>query len=190
MSKLSDDIWVTRKCHINAEYRLSQASLTANFVLTTYSVYLVIASIIALKAPLKNFEVVSLSGSVLVLTSSVFIWGLRFSERASQFKSSYLRLHLLMADALMAEQSGNADRVEQIRRQYAEVLQSCENHTEADFRKVCFELRRQKEKTVPHFSRLDCCWYALEVLGRSAGRVFLAVAPAIVLFAWYVPGPR
>lgn len=185
MSKLSDAIWVTRKCHIHAEERLNRRGLIANVVLTAYSTYLVVASLIALKIPLQQFELVSLSGAILVLVASVFVWGLRFSERAGQFKASYIRLHLLLAEAQSAEFQMNEEAIASLRRTYADILQSCENHSKGDYLKLRFELRSTKDKTVESMSPLDytrywsgrCTWFLIAA--------FILFAPAIGLF-WYV----
>ena len=187
MSKLSDAIWVTRKCHINAEERLNRQSLTANISLTAYSTYLLIASVIAVKVRLSEFELVSLVGAVLTLVASVFVWGLRFSERAAQFKASYIRLRLLLDEAQLAETQNDQHELKRINHSYADILQSCENHSELDYLKLRFELRNSKQKTVEDMTTQDYVRYYAGFASRVLGRIFLLLGPIAALY-WYVRG--
>lgn len=185
MSKLSDAIWVTRKCHINAEKRLNQRSLLANLTLTVYSTYLLVASLISLKITLPQFELVSLTGAVLTLTASVFVWGLRFSERAGQFKASYVRLQLLIPEAKAAEERQDAVALASLQRTYSDILQSCENHSEGDYLKLRFALRAAKEKTVEDMTNIDYVQYFGGLVIGFCGNVLLLVGPALAMY-WYV----
>lgn len=187
MSKLSDAIWVTRKCHINAEERLKRQNLMANIALTAYSTYLVVASLVALKFPLQQFELVSLTGAILTLVASVFVWGLRFSERASQFKASYIRLQLLIAEAASAEAKADEPALSSIRHTYADILQSCENHSEIDYLRLRFELRSEQTKTVEDMTPTDYVRYAADRCGRFLVSAILLLAPLAALI-WYVRG--
>lgn len=187
MPKLSDSIWVTRKCHINAEQRLMRASLVANITLTAYSTYLVVASIIAMKKTLHHFELVSLIGSLLVVIASVFVWGLRFSDRASQFKTSYIRLQLLLSESLRAEESKDVEALGRINRSYGDILHGCENHATSDYDELRYALRNQKEKTVEEMTTMDCCMYFGKWLLKTISRVVIVGGPALALY-WYVCG--
>lgn len=187
MAKLSDSIWVTRKCHINAEQRLIRASLVANITLTAYSTYLVIASVIAMKKTLDNFEIVSLVGSLLVVIASVFVWGLRFSDRASNFKTSYIRMQLLLSECTKAEEANNLEAIDRINRSYADILHGCENHSSADYLKLRFALKDQPQKTIEGMTTLECWGYFGMGLLRALLLIGMIGGPAAALY-WYVCG--
>lgn len=185
MNRLSDAIWVTRKCHINAAERLNRLAFFANLLLTLYSIYLVVAALIALKITLPDFEIVSLIGAVLTLAASVFIWGLRFSERSAEFKASYIRLQELHNEATDAESTNNAAALTQCRHSYSDVLRSCENHNSMDFLHLRFELRNSASKTVASLSQYDYFRYFGSILVYAVLKIIASVSPALALY-WYV----
>jgi hypothetical protein len=189
MNKLSDNIWITRKCHINAEKRLNRWSLMANVILTAYSFYLITASVIAIRLTLPRFEVVSLIGSVLLLTASVFTWGLRYPERAAQFKASYVRLYLLVDEAQAAEARNDAPELARLAKTYGDVLLGCENHSQRDYLALRYSMKGSRNTTLESFGLMDyVVYFSGTVLGMLV-RVLLLAGPLIGLY-WYVRGAQ
>jgi len=133
---IADRIWWTRKARIQTEKRLLSNAFQAQLILLWYSFFAVFVSVYYLKfnTTSEYSGVAWVIFSVMVLIISSFTSGLSFKERASLIKECYETLGGINQKALRSSDD------EVLEKEYGQVLNVCENHTERDFNiALCLE---------------------------------------------------
>jgi hypothetical protein len=183
ISKLRDNIWFTRKAWINAEKRLLNNDLHAQFLLVAYSIYSIALSVIVLKVPMIEADVssvFSISLSVGILGASLFLATRSFKDRASAFKASYISLQEL---ALRLDQIDWAITLKEKKslylaatKEYTDILKSTENHSEFDDLYARFTAKNLTTRTL---TNLECAWVLLNVGLRLLVLALMYFAPIV-----------
>lgn len=169
MNKLSDRMWITRKARINMEKRLLLDLRIYTYLIPWYSVVLIAVSVLpsTVNDTLKNS--ISVLGSIIILVASLLLSQRDYRQECRLIKEQYIKIANLINDAVTAET--NNESTDAIENEYSLLLQSTENHSEYDYKKVVIECKLRKianpdEKyTVPSPSFFDWICYTIYNLG-------------------------
>jgi len=183
--KLSDKIWITRKARINAELRFNKSDRIAKVLITYYSSFLVICSVLNLNYSSEYGSIGLVLGSILVLVTSVFLSSQKFNNRAIAMRNHYLHLQELSSRAIRFEESGNNEGLQKIESEYIYCLSNIENHSEYDFLRLRFNERNNKT-TLPPFSNSLIFKYIYVVTWRTILIVLLFGLPFLSLIPCFI----
>lgn len=139
---LHDKIWITKKSRIQASQRLLLVDLHSQLILIWYAVFSVSASIYLLKFDhAKEYtDILLIIYSILVLCASLFISGRNFKQRAMLLKQCVEKLGHLYIQAKQAQKESKEEILNNISREYHEVLSVSENHSDSDYKRAVLEL--------------------------------------------------
>jgi hypothetical protein len=183
---IADNIWWTRKARIETEKRLLYNALCAQFLLLWYSFISVSASVYYLKfnAQSEYASVAWVIFSVLVLCVSSAISGLSYKERASLVKDSYESLNSLYLK-VRKEEVGE----DQITKEYEQILNLCENHTDIDYyNALChayltLNFPRDSEKGLDRWPTKYVWWLVIQRSIVKFLSILLLFALPVLIFA-------
>jgi hypothetical protein len=178
--KLSDKIWITRKVRIIAEQRLLKWSMISQVFMIFFSLIMVFCSIWNFTQQNTYSDSVLLCGSIAILAISIFLTSQRFSERALAMRNCYIRLDELYTYTLNIEESKDSKSMQEVIKRYNDILLNVENHSEYDYLNLRFSLRKQKNTTLPEFTKLDYCDFLLETFIRIISIIFLFLVPLVL----------
>ena len=130
---LSDKIWTTRKCRINAEKRLYRKHIVGQVLVIEYSSVLVCMTIWNLVHPDDHLNIDLVIGSILVLILSIAISSQKYIERSLSMRSCYLKLDELCSKAMRAEKDNDITLLQQLESEYTSNLLNVENHSDYDY---------------------------------------------------------
>ena len=135
-TKLHDKIWLTRRARIQTEKRLLSNAFHSHLLLLWYSFSGVAVAIYFLtNSPDQSQNVIWVVFSVLILLMSSYIQGFSYKKRAAEVKLCYENL-----DKLYFKAENQQIAEESLHDEYLAILDSCENHTTADFHKaICVD---------------------------------------------------
>lgn len=165
--ELNSRVWTTERCRIGAEERLNFCDLVGKLATIWYSVWLVILSVFQdlLRQNYHFIDETSIALSVIVLTFTIAISGLRFGQRADLFKSSYHELQRLRADITNAKDK----EIPLLENRYVDVLDGSPNHSSWDYNRLVVKRwwqNRGSADLVRKPSRAEIIFFGLrEVLG-------------------------
>lgn len=186
---LEDDIWWTRKARINAEKRLLANAAHVKAISLWYAFTSVAVSIFYLQSDdLDPYaDALWVIYASLILAISAYNSGSNLRERAGLIKECYENLKTLTHKAKVA---GSMDEVA---KQYHELLGLCENHHDIDYEKALVnehlsnpskansetKLKKgmTKAPTLVHY--INVTIYSLK---RYTVLVFLYLLPVLVLY--------
>jgi len=135
MSKLSDNIWFTRKARIQASERLLSNDNHSQILLVIYSIINTCLAVILLKNSSMlggNTDLALVIMSIVILVTSLFVTTKNFKSRAESFKNHYIELQKLYFEALDAEENNSKEDMVKIRKRYTDLLELSENHNTID----------------------------------------------------------
>jgi len=141
--KLSDRIWLTRKCRIETASRFDRYDIVSKLSITYYSAFIIILSLYNNSSSEINYSFSITSASILILIVSLLVTSMKFKERALAHKQCYIKLHELQYEAQKIEKTGDSDI--DLFRSYNEVLNLTENHSVYDYLKVKFYDKSEEE---------------------------------------------
>lgn len=180
-----EKIYITYKTRMNTEARLRRQAAVSYIMLTWYSIALTILSLIDLSKifTISNFSIISASFSIVTLAASMFIYGARYSERADQFRSCYLKLQ-----ALYESQLPVATKM----RKYAEILELYENQSDNDYDDMLFDAYMRGQTLSNANGAITVSWYTVSVVTirriiRLALLSVLFLIPVIFCVLWVRP---
>lgn len=133
MSKISDNIWFTRKARIQASERLLSNDNHSQILLVYYSIINTCLSVILIKKVAflgDNSDLILVIMSLNILVTSLFVANKNFKGRALSLKAHYIELQRLYFEAVDAEET-NKD-LKEIREDYTRLLDIVENHAPID----------------------------------------------------------
>jgi len=176
----SDNIWWTRKAKIQTANRLLNNACHANLLLLWYSFCSTATAIYYLNTnSAKTTNDLTGVGwaifSVLALCIAGFINGLTYKERAGLVKACYEALDELYKKAKRAA----PDDAPQLSEEYAQILGSCENHTDRDYYlTLCIEHVTNSSKADKESGLklgLDRCptWFHWAYLAKWYAKIYL-----------------
>lgn len=184
MSKLSDNIWFTRKARIQASERLLSNDHHSQLLLVTYSIINTCLAVILIKDSAilgGNTDLALVIMSIVILVTSLFVTSKNFKGRAESLKNHYIELQKLYYKALDAEESSDKDSIRAIREQYTDMLDLSENHRAIDD----YVFRVLNKKTIdtrkPSIYEI-LITYSYKAL-KSLLLIFLYVSPLLAILA-------
>lgn len=132
-------IYLTYKTRMTTEVRLRRTSLICHAMLAWYSLCFIILSFLDIsdKFTISHAGIVSGVGSTAIFGLSLFIYGERYSEKANEFKSCYLKLKELYESSLSTSRKMAT---------YAKILEQYENQTDADYDNMLYDAWMRDQK--------------------------------------------
>lgn len=119
----TDNIWITKKCRMNAETRLNRYSTLAHLLTTYYSLLLIVFTVIN-ENPDQYFTKISLCLSIAILCLSLVMHGFKFGERALMHRQCYLSLNDILSSS-----STNEEKISK----YTSIIDGYPNHSHIDY---------------------------------------------------------
>ena len=145
--KLSDDIWVTRKCRIIASERLNENENFCRFISIYYSIMTTILTIINMSSiESKNIDIVILIVSIAVTNFLLYLDTQNYKERYLALKKNYLDLDKLQIKIKSLDKTEDLKIYNEIALEYNNLLREVENHKEYDYIKLALETTELKKK--------------------------------------------
>lgn len=178
LERVKHRVWITERCHMNAEKRNRRYELYFHLLLAFYSLSAIGYGIIANEQVNAIGDDDFLFLSVVTLTLSLLIFGFKFGETAAQHRACYLSLQKLRFEKHTAESLNGA---------YITAIGSLPNHTTNDFHRLVITnllSKKQIQKDAydnpyefSHFERLKFTLSQL-IIWISAALLFL---PALLI---------
>ena len=178
--KLENNIWITRKCRINASERLLKSAKFVEFLNVYYSIFVITLSLLSLIEKNDHFSFASTVLSIALTISIVYANATGLRDRSLALKNNYIDLQKLL-DQLSYIEDTETEKILAISREYAELLKSTENHLNIDLYnvKISFSDKNFKMKGK------EWAEYTFFVLRNYICKFSLIIAPifgAIYLF--------
>ena len=122
--KLKQNIWITRKCRINASERLLSHARYIEILNVYYSIFVIILSLVSLTEQDNTLSIISLACSIALTISIIYANAAGYRERSLSLKQNYIELQLLL-DQLSCIHDENKEIIMSISRQYEIGRASC-----------------------------------------------------------------
>ena len=172
MSNLKDRIWVTSRSRVFSENRYRLYDLTSHLFLTYMALLMIIASVFSKELGLvvRHFEKITILLALFLFTTSLVIYGFRFSEMAGKHRDCYLKLQGLEL---------NFDGLSDPSTLYQEILSCYPNHAQRDYENFIIDrtLFKAAKLTVDKEAISWTKWMLLKKVVRIAAFWFLVLAP-------------
>ena len=148
VKQLEDNIWITRKCRINAAERLQANENFCRFISIYYSIMTTGYTLInMLVLEDKIVDVVTLI--IAIATTSFFFYldTKNYKDRYLGFKENYIKLGKLLDKIKEKRIVGfKIEDYHEISEEYAELQMSVENHKTKDYNKLLLEQNVENKK--------------------------------------------
>lgn len=166
--KLERNIWITRKCRINASERLLSHAKYIEILNVYYSIFVIILSLISLTEQDHILSMASLACSIALTIFIIYANAAGYRERSFSLKQNYIDLQLLL-DQLAYINGDDSKSVMNISNQYAELLKSSENHIPIDLYQLKAstadpDMVLSKKETYSYYGQLIWCYFWKGVL--------------------------
>ena len=183
---LSNSMWTTRKSRINTSERLKSNDFISQVLLTYYSLFIIILTIVDMQDDNISFEVLTLVLSILILVVSTFIFSMNYKERSLRLQSAYIKINKLYRITEAKEKIG-ADTSEE-ERHFDDILECTENHSYCDYIQVMFEVKdNDTYKAVnPPFGYAAWAGYLLCKTKKYFFVSILFLIPIVILYCYPV----
>ncbi|MGG1940880.1 SLATT domain-containing protein [Paenibacillus polymyxa] len=173
IERLNNRIWITKKSRMESETRLKRNNTLANILVAYYTFFVLGFSIWALilDASKKSTIIVNVAAviaSVGLFGLSLLIANFNFSDRANQFKQSYLSLdelehrvtHFLRSLPTNQTQitQSHYDELYEMEKSYNNILSKTDNHATIDFLKI--KMDKQELSTG---KKIKYYWYKVSI---------------------------
>ena len=165
--KLERNIWITRKCRINASERLLKSAKFVEFLNVYYSIFVITLSLLSLIQHNDQFSFASIVLSIALTISIVYANTTGLRDRSTVLKQNYIDLQVLL-DQLFYIEATVSDK-------YAELLKLSENHLSIDL----YRVKSTSSDTNFKMDRIEWVKYILLVLWDCLWRLFLVAVPVI-----------
>ena len=172
--KLEKNIWITRKCRINASERLLRSAKFVEFLNVYYSIIVITLSLLSLIKRNDRISFASIVLSIALTISIVYANATGLRERAAALKQNYIALQVLL-DKLCNIKETETDSVLDISNKYAELLELSENHLCVDL----YKLKHTVQDTAFNMTRQEKLRYGFLVSWDYLWRISLIVIPII-----------
>lgn len=188
--RLDRNIWITRKCRINASERLLNNAKFLDFINVYFSIFTILLSIFSLD-PSKFSETMinsdklplfSLAISVVLTISIVYASSLGYRDRSAALKQNYIALQSLL-DRLAVTDKEDDENLLIISDEYTDLLDAVENHLEIDM------LNLMRHGSVPnHTMTISDQWrWFFYCVRQLVFRFLLIAAPICCLLYLFMP---
>lgn len=141
--KFEDRIWITYKSRINAYDRIKRDDRDYNFILTLYSISLLVGSVLNLKTCDDGMNIMLTLLSIVVTCLVLYVNSQKFKERCFALKQNYIDLGTLKDQM---KTCNSDEEYQKINYEYNKVMSNVENHEECDYLKVLFNTKDEKMK--------------------------------------------
>lgn len=172
--KLERNIWITRKCRINASDRLLFSAKFVEFLNVYYSIFVISLSLLSLIKHNDQFSFASIVLSIALTISIIYANTTGLRDRSTALKQNYIDLEVLL-DQLFYINADETEKVLAINRKYAELLKLSENHLVVDL----YKLKSTSPDPDLKMNRIEWVKYILLILWDYLWRLFLIAAPVI-----------
>ena len=172
--KLERNIWITRKCRINASERLLRSAKFVEFLNVYYSIFVITLSLLSLIKHNDQFSFASIVLSIALTVSIVYANTTGLRDRSTALKQNYIDLQVLL-DQLVYIEADETEKILAISDKYAELLKLSENHLSIDL----YRLKSTSSDTNFKMNWKEWAKYILLVLWDLLWRFFLIAAPII-----------
>lgn len=178
---LNNQIWTTRISRVNAEKRLQEKESFIEGINIYYSCYTVLLSVILLVVQNFACTLLSLSMTITLLISIIYFKGLRYTERARDYRNHYIELQRLEFQLSHAD---TEEKIFGIEQEYCKLLGEAENHITFDYYKTIAQSHDPYKKT-----RWTCSvktFYFWGVIWRKIIKIIcIILPPALTLIAYW-----
>lgn len=171
---LERNIWITRKCRINASERLLRSAKFVEFLNVYYSIFVITLSLLSLIEHNDQFSLASIVISIALTISIVYANTTGLRDRSAALKQNYIDLQILL-DQLFYIKADETEKVLAISDKYAELLKLSENHLSIDL----YRLKSTSSDANFKMNWIEWVKYILLVLWDCLWRLFLIAAPVI-----------
>lgn len=181
--KLSNSIWITRKCRINASERLLSNAKLTEFLNIYYSIFVLILSLLSFIYTKHSYNL-SIASTILSLTLTISITyanTIRFRERSENLKINYIEMQSLLHQLELIKET-DEDEIKKISTKYAELLKSAENHLAIDM----YKQRRESQGEGNYLSLSQWGHYFSIVVGCAILKIILLFLPILVLLVVFM----
>ena len=172
--KLERNIWITRKCRINASERLLKSAKFVEFLNVYYSIFVITLSLLSLIQHNDQFSFASIVLSIALTISIVYANTTGLRDRSTVLKQNYIDLQVLL-DQLFYIEATETEKVLTVSDKYAELLKLSENHLSIDL----YRVKSTSSDTNFKMDRIEWVKYILLVLWDFLWRLFLVAVPVI-----------
>lgn len=173
--KLKRNIWITRKCRINASERLLKTAKYIEFLNVYYSIFVITLSLVSLIEHNDHFSFVSIVFSIALTISIVYANATGLRDRSTALKQNYINLQVLL-DQLHYINDDHIEKVMAISDKYAELLKQSENHLSIDL----YRLKITSLDPELKMGQMEWRDYIIFISWYYLWRVFFIAAPVIV----------
>lgn len=170
--KLERNVWITRKCRINASERLLRSAKFVEFLNVYYSIFVITLSL--LSEHNDQFSLASIVLSIALTISIVYANTTGLRDRSTALKQNYIDLQVLL-DQLFFTEADETDKVLAISDKYAELLKLSENHLSIDL----YRLKSTSSDANFKMNWMEWAKYILLVSWECLWRLFLIAAPVV-----------
>lgn len=179
--RLERNIWITRKCRINASERLLSHAKFIEILNVYYSIFVIILSLISLTERDNMLSIISLACSIALTISIIYANAAGYRERSFSLKQNYIELQLLL-DRLSCTNEVDTEIVMNISSQYAELLKASENHMPIDL----YRLKVSCVDADMILSKEESRSYHCQYIGGYLWRGLLILLPIGVAILYFV----
>lgn len=184
MELLQDKIWITRKSRIEASERLLRNDFHSHLIVNYYALYVVIISVYDLNSTQVDLSLLAVIGSILVLTTSIFITSKNFKERSNFLKTCYLKLEFIQEKIKSLSESEKKSKYLEISEEYNDVLRNSENHLSVDFTKIKMSIPKGNRQKSTQISTNEYISYYIYLFLRISCLTILYFFPVIISFSY------
>lgn len=185
-NKLSEDIWVTRKCRIIASERLNENENFCRFISIYYSILTTVLTIInMISIESKNIDVVTLVVSIAVTNFLLYLDTQNYKDRYLALKKNYLDLDKLQIKIKSLESKDDSKIYIELALEYNNLLREVENHKEYDYIKLALETpeyieRISNKKRINYYCR--CGFRCLLKITVVVVPIIYVISQSLILF--------
>jgi hypothetical protein len=126
---IQNRIWITERCHMNAEKRSRFLELYFHIVLALFALASIGISVLGNAESSNVNESIFTFTSITTLCLSLLIFGFKFGETAANHRACYLALQKL-------RETGDSAVAENLNSTYIDILAHHPNHTTGDYMRL------------------------------------------------------
>lgn len=148
VAQLEDNIWITRKCRINAAERLKSNENFCRFISIYYSIMTTAYTLInMLVLEDKVVDIFTLIISIATTNFFLYLDTQNYKDRYLGVKENYIKLGKLLDKIKEKRMVGlKIEDYHEICEEYAELQMSVENHKTKDYNKLILEQKVENKK--------------------------------------------
>lgn len=185
VKQLEDNIWITRKCRINAAERLQANENFCRFISIYYSILTTVYTLInMLILEDRIVDVFTLIISIATTNFFLYLDTKNYKDKYLEFKENYIELDKLLDKLNEAKlNETKLENYQKIAREYNELLKRVENHKTKDYFKLIIE-QNDENRRIKLKDKI--CYYAEEAFFILLKGTILLLPIACGVFYLYI----